>query len=591
MKIIIFDFEVFKYDTLLGCKIISPEEVNIFQTWDLNEIRDFYNENLNSIWIGWNNESYDNLILQAIIKGENEKKVKKISDDMILKKRRGYLNIKLNYYDLMTNHFTGLKSIEAFDGKNISESEVDFNIDRPLTEKEKLLTESYNRDDLEQTYENFINLQNEFQLRLDMINTFNLPLDALHYTGTQVAELVLKAEKIDGIEDMVIKPKMYKELILNNPKLINFYLNEKYRTTEKLKIDVCGLEHKIGMGGIHAAKNNYTTDWAYYFDVSGYYNLIMINYDLLPRTIPEESKKLYTFMYEEQLRLKKIDPGKRKVYKPILLAVFGAEINPHCKFYDPYKGRLVTITGEIFLVDLLEKLEGKVELIQSNTDGIIAKPLPGVKDEELISTINEWQNRTGFVLKLDKIYDIHQRDVNNYMYRDSKGEIHVLGEALKHYKGDKNAFVTDGYNSKEPLIISNCIVEYFMNGKSPEEIIEENKDNLKLFQYICKKLSFDWIEYDKMNLTNEISISEKVQNVNRAFAYNNPNEIGMLYKYKEVDGKLKKTKISNLPKSVFVYNNEILSKEARDKIQPMIDYDYYILRAYERIAEFAGIEI
>ena len=48
-----------------------------------------------------------------------------------------------------------LKVTELYDGKNISESEVDFDIDRPLTEEEKLLTEKYNRDDLEQTHSNF----------------------------------------------------------------------------------------------------------------------------------------------------------------------------------------------------------------------------------------------------------------------------------------------------------------------------------------------------------------------------------------------------------------------------------------------------
>src|SRR5574344_3000943 len=141
--------------------------------------------------------------------------------------------------------------------------------------------------------------------------------------------------------------------------------------------------------------------------------------------------------------------------------------NEHCKFYDPNNGTLVTMTGEIFLVDLLEKLEGKVDLIQSNTDGVIAKQLPGVKDEELVAKINEWQERTGFVLKLEKVYDIHQRDVNCYMYKTESGKIKTLGEAVKHYDAWENPFAEDVYMAKEPVIIEQGIVDYFMFNKSP----------------------------------------------------------------------------------------------------------------------------
>ena len=42
-------------------------------------------------------------------------------------------------------------------------------------------------------------------------------------------------------------------------------------------------------------------------------------------------KKLYEYMYQEQLRLKKIDPVKRALYKTILLAVSGAQRNKYSK--------------------------------------------------------------------------------------------------------------------------------------------------------------------------------------------------------------------------------------------------------------------
>jgi len=66
MNIIIFDFEVFKFDTLLGALIINENNTTtIYQTWSIEEIKKFYFEHIDDIWVGWNNENYDNFILQA----------------------------------------------------------------------------------------------------------------------------------------------------------------------------------------------------------------------------------------------------------------------------------------------------------------------------------------------------------------------------------------------------------------------------------------------------------------------------------------------------------------------------------------------
>ena len=183
-RLIIFDFEVFKYDTLLGALIIDNDEISLMQTWDLEEIKNFYYSNINSLWLGWNNERYDNHILQAIIKDANPFKVSK---EIIEQDKRKYLTIQLNYYDLMTNHLGSLKAIECSAGKNIHTTDVDFNLNRKLTIEEKELTESYNFDDLEQTLDNFISIKGELSLRMDVISEFDLPLSCLHVTGTQLA--------------------------------------------------------------------------------------------------------------------------------------------------------------------------------------------------------------------------------------------------------------------------------------------------------------------------------------------------------------------------------------------------------------------
>lgn len=589
-KIVIFDFEVFKYNTLLGAIVINDGEIELFQSWKLEEIKNFYKEHINDIWVGHNNERYDNFILQSIICNINPYITSKTiidSDEFKYKK----LGIHLYYFDIFLNHPGSLKAIECGNGKNISETNVDFDINRELTIEEKELTESYNFDDLEQTFENFLEIFEELKLRLLMIQEFNLDMTVLHCSETQCAEKVLKSTKIEGIENCYVAPKIYPDMQVKNQDVLNFYLKEKFRMENQSFIfDLCGVPHKLAKGGLHGAEKFCHVDWAYYFDVSGYYNLIMILKGLLPRTIPDEGKKLYEYMYHRQLELKITNPIMRPVYKTILLAVFGSMLNKWTQFYDPQRGTLVTILGQLYIIDLLEKLEGKIRLIQTNTDGVIAKPLNEKCEKEMIDIINEWQKRTGFTLKFDKIYDIHQRDVNNYMYRDEKGKINVHGELVKYYDSWEKVLQKDVFNTKEPPIIHHGVVEFYMNKKLPEQTVEENKNNLRMFQYCCRKNSFDWLEYEEINLENGEIKTIKLQHVNRAFAMKSDKCLGMIYKRKYV-GKTTKAKAQNLPDSVFVYNHEILSKETVNKLVNEIDYDYYVKRIYERIKELIYIPI
>ena len=126
-----------------------------------------------------------------------------------------------------------------------------------------------------------------------------------------------------------------------------------------------------------------------------------------------------------------------------------------------------------FLIDLLEKLEPIAKIVQSNTDGIMCVPLEGHSPDEIKEIVDEWQTRTGFTLKFDKIYNLYQRDVNNYIYQHEDGSIETKGEAVKYWDGYDDPYSKNAYMSKEPLIISKCIVNYLIYDKTPEQTVEE----------------------------------------------------------------------------------------------------------------------
>lgn len=591
MNIAIFDFEVFRYDTLLGYGFVDLKtgKCAYKQTWDLNEMRELYNTyGADTIWVGWNSNHYDDLIFEAIVKNQVSPFVK--SKELIGQKWKPFCRFPFFGYDLLNGFLNppSLKLTEALEGDSIDTTEVDFDLQRPLTAEERAQTEQYNMSDLKRTYKNFCKFKGKFELRLAMINEFNIPLQqGLRMTGTQIAAAALGAKAVPGIENQKIKPVLYPTLQVKNQQMIDWFLGEKFREKENIRLNICNTTVNFAAGGAHSECNKYHAKKAMYADISGYYNLVMMNFDLLPRTLDEAGKERYKFMYHEQLRLKKIDPGKRKIYKTICLSVFGAMNNEHTDFYDPQKALLVTSSGEMFMLDLLEKLDGLGTAFNVNTDGIMFEPFDWNDEEKIRNIIQEWVERNGFAVKTGIITDYHGRDVNCYVMREPDGELCFKGEAVKNYDISDKAFAEGAFfNCKEPPIIAKGIVAAFMDGILPEQFVEQNKNDMKLYQYTCKKNTFDYLAY-KMTTINTGSIAEyQIQSPSRCFAKKDISSVGTIIKHRTKNGKHTFAKVQNLPDNVFIWNDEILSEDAVNKIAPQIDYKYYVNRIYERINEF-----
>lgn len=591
MNIAIFDFEVFRYDTLLGYGFIDLKtgKCAYKQTWDLNEMRELYNTySADTIWVGWNSNHYDDLIFEAIVKNQVSPFVK--SKELIGQKWKPFCRFPFFGYDLLNGFLNppSLKLTEALEGDSIDTTEVDFDLQRPLTAEERAQTERYNMSDLKRTYKNFCKFKGKFELRIAMINEFNIPLQqGLRMTGTQIAAAALGAKAVPGIENQKIKPVLYPTLQVKNQQMIDWFLGEKFREKENIRLNICNTTVNFAAGGAHSECNKYHAKKAMYADISGYYNLVMMNFDLLPRTLDEAGKERYKFMYHEQLRLKKIDPGKRKIYKTICLSVFGAMNNEHTDFYDPQKALLVTSSGEMFMLDLLEKLDGLGTAFNVNTDGIMFEPFDWNDEEKIRNIIQEWVERNGFAVKTGIITDYHGRDVNCYVMREPDGELCFKGEAVKNYDISDKAFAEGAFfNCKEPPIIAKGIVAAFIDGILPEQFVEQNKNDMRLYQYTSKKNTFDYLAY-KMTTINTGSVAEyQIQSPSRCFAKRDISSVGTIIKHRTKNGKHTFAKVQNLPDNVFIWNDEILSEDAVNKIVPQIDYKYYVNRIYERINEF-----
>ena len=166
------DFEVFLYDWLVVIIDYSTRKKKVIIN-NREELVHFYNKVKDKyIWVGFNSRNYDSTILKAIILGMNPKE---INDKLIIEGMkphqisRKFNDILLYTYDTMVDRNSSLKQLEGMMGHMIKESDVNFNIDRKLTQEELKDTVFYCTHDVEETIKVFEQSKSDFEANLSLI--------------------------------------------------------------------------------------------------------------------------------------------------------------------------------------------------------------------------------------------------------------------------------------------------------------------------------------------------------------------------------------------------------------------------------------
>ena len=560
---VFYDFEVFQYDWLVVIYDMTNRKEHVIIN-DSKSLKDFYEEHKGDVWIGYNSRHYDQFILKGILCGFNPKEV---SDWIVVDGKGGwqysklFMKIPLNNFDIMTT-FHGLKQLEGFMGEMIKESNVPFDIDRKLTSEEIEDVVKYCKHDVQQTIKVFIKRKQEFESHMQLITTFHLPLYYISKTKVQLSAIILDAKKVERNDEFDIE--FPDTLILEKYKnVLNWYKNEENRDyTKENVVEVAGIEHVFAWGGLHGAIPNYIEEGRFLnIDVASYYPALMIEYGWGSRNMSNPDK--YREIRDTRIKLKSEKNPLQAPYKIVLNGTYGAMKDKFNNLYDPRQANNVCVGGQLLLLDLIEKLEDKCKLIQSNTDGLIVK-IEKNNESEVLEICKEWENRTRMQLEYDYYSKMIQKDVNNYIIVDSEGNYKSKGAYVK--KLDELDF--------DLPIVNKAVVDYFINGASVEETILNCKE-LKMFQNVVKVSS----KYMYAMYGNEI-LKEKCL---RVFASKNKEDKGV-FKLKAKDKNPEK--IANTPQHCFIINENI--NHAR--IPRKLDKSWYVDLAKKRIKDFEGCE-
>jgi len=560
------DFEVFSHDWMVV--IINPfEESETVIVNDRDKLKQYYDSHKDQIWIGYNSRNYDQYILKAILLGFDPKEV---SDYIIVEGRKGweysstFNQIQLYNYDCM-NKFFSLKQLEGFMGNNIKETSVPFDIDRKLTAQEIADTIKYCKHDVQQTMEVFLQTKNEFDAQFSLLQAFDLPMKYIGKTQAQLAAIILGASKQDLFDDWDIR--LPDTLQLKKYQFVaDWFMNkENHDDSKALKCQIAGVDHVVAWGGLHGAINKFSytckpDEMLIMADVDQLYPTLMIRYKLLSRAVNDYEK--FKHILSESLRLKALKKKKeREPYKRICNITYGSEGDPNNAMYDPLHRKLVCIFGQVLMVDLIEKIEPYIKLIQSNTDGILLL-IKSNDFDRLDDDVYAWEQRTGLHMSFDIFKTIIQKDVNNYIAIDLNGEMKSKGAYVKNLSNLDN----------DLPIVNTALVDYMVKGVPVEKTINGCK-HLKEFQKIVKvssKYICGWHNGQKLQ-----------DKTFRVFASKDLDDT-FIGKVKLKNGVEVVEKFANTPDHCFIQNDEV----NLDDIPANLDKQYYIGIAKKRLQSF-----
>lgn len=566
INILFYDFEVFRYNWLVVA--IDPQKKKPFIIWDdAKALKKLYESYEEDIWIGFNSRHYDQYILKGILCGFD---AWKINDYIINKNQPGWSysslirKIFLINYDVAPLN-NSLKQLEAFQGHNIHESDVDFTIQRPLTDDEKAETVKYCTNDVVETINVFNANINDFKALLWLVKEYNFPLAYMSKTKAQISAEILECVKTDRNDewDLFTLPCLRLSKYKAAAKWFLDKANHDY--SKKFSMVVAGLKHLLAWGGIHGAleKYHYRCDKNHimlHVDVESYYPRLMIFHNLLTRSAKKPER--FKGIFDKRMQLK--HEGKKKEQAPLKIVIngtYGICKDPTNKAYDPRNANLICVNGQLLLLDLIEKLEAvpSFKLIQSNTDGLIIKIAR--KDFDLVDDIcYEWETRTDMKLGFDYIKEIWQKDVNNYVFVDYEGNVERKGAYVKNLNSMDN----------DLPIINKALVDYMLKDISVETTIN-SCDSLVEFQKICKLSSkFDHVIHNNKTYTNKCY---------RVFASNSALDC-TIYKVKQAESRY--FKFANTSERSFIENGDITKAKVPDKLNK----SWYINLAKERLKQY-----
>ena len=241
---------------------------------------------------------------------------------------------------------------------------------------------------------------------------------------------------------------------------------------------ICGgLEFFFGTGGIHASVENeiFIADdqmMILDLDVTSMYPSIAISQGYYPEHLGPTFVKVYDELRQQRIGYKKGSP-ENAMLKLALNGVYGKSNDPFSIFFDPKFTMSVTLTGQLALAMLAERLSGIGQIIQANTDGITIY-VDRDRYEQVKRICTEWEKETGLTLEEAEYSRMFVADVNSYIAEYVKGGVKRKGR----YEWD-----VEWHQDASALVVAKVAEQVLLKGVPIRATVENWPDRM---DFMCR---------------------------------------------------------------------------------------------------------
>lgn len=508
-----FDIEVYKNYLCICFKCLYTGKVIIFE--QDNEVKRFAPAKLywvmhNYTTFGFNSIKFDIPLLWWIHSGRDCESVWNLVEELIIHNLRpSEVAAYLGYNIPETAHIDLIEvcpvsgSLKAYGARLHCErlQDLPYAPGSMLYDDQKQITLEYCINDLDINILIFNALLEQLKLRDELSTLYRQNL--MSKSDAQIAETVISAEigRVTGHRPQRPEVEPGRVFRYKVPEWMQFvtpmmqgvlatvagadYVVQSNGTVDipddikKLKIAINNSVYRMGNGGLHSSEQSvcHVADDEVSLidrDVASYYPYIVLNLGLFPEHLGTSFLVVYRTIVERRIAAKRAKQSAiADSLKIVINGAFGKLGSPYSILYAPDLMIQVTMTGQLSLLMLIERLElAGIPIISANTDGIVQK-CPKHLEAKSLEVIAEWEKLTGFETEETRYKGVYSRDVNAYIAvkedNTCKGKNAYFdpwsgGKKAAIFRFNKNPWLTICIEAVNDLLTKGTSIEDTING-------------------------------------------------------------------------------------------------------------------------------
>lgn len=451
--------------------------------------------------VGFNSWSYDLPMLSVFLQGSSNQQLKWMSDQIIqyginasdLLKQLKVKRLKVDHIDLIevAPLFAGLKTyggrihVPRMQDLPVSPNAI-------LTADQMAIVRWYCVNDLVQTGCLDLALAEQQKLRVAM--SYEIGVDLRSKSDAQIAEAVISEELFRRTRSRARRPEIapgtvyhyrvpehmrfqtpYMQQVLDIVRNCMFVVDHTgvIPTPVELKglrVSIGKATYTMGIGGLHSTEENvcHRAQSGYRLfdrDVESYYPRIILNQRIYPQHLGEAFLRVFEGIVDRRVAAKRAgDKTTSDSLKITINGTFGKLGSPYSLFYAPDLLIQVTLSGQLYLLMLIEMLEMYgIEVISANTDGIAIKCHESMIDV-LNQVVKHWEQITGFRTEETEYTLLASKDVNNYIAVKKGGGIKGKGLYTNPWHKDAKDPVDRLKKNPAGTVCIDAVQEFLENG-------------------------------------------------------------------------------------------------------------------------------